>query len=183
MRRGRKRSRPVSLARAGPGYESKMELTTRQVGNPYDAGETEIVQFNARESNARTLRLGEAQEQAYNRVLGLWHRAGRHAYGSMDTAREPVDGGGTGDPWPLRAVEAAEKLNKLRKALGRDDWRLIEITCLDGLGYEDVARIMFVEPGQIQIRKATWFVKAAFDHLMVELGLGVPDHIARLHNK
>ncbi len=180
MRRGRKRSPPVSLA--GPGYDGKMELKTRQVGNPYDAGETEIVQFNMRESNARTLRLGEAQEQAYNRILGLWHQAGRLGYGSMDTAREPVDGGGTGDPWPLRAVEAAEKLNKLREALGRDDWKFIEITCLGGLGYQEVARIMFVEPGQKQIDRATGLVKTAYDHLMVVLGLGVPDHITRLHN-
>ena len=180
MRPARKRARPVSLAGVRPGYEGKMELTTRQVDNPYAKGETEIVPFNARESNARTLNLGKAQERAYNHVWGLWHQAGHHAYGS--TTREPVDGGGTSDPLPLRALEAIDELNVLRKALGKDDWRFIEITCMEGLGYKDVARILFAKPKQIQIREATWYVKTAYNRLTVELNYATPDHITRLHN-
>lgn len=163
--------------------DGNIELTTRQVDNPYRKGKTEIVPFNARESNARTLRLGTAQEAAYNHVWRLWYKAGHHANGAMDTSREPVDGGGANDPLPLKAFEAAQELNNLRKSIGKHDWRLIEITCLDGLNYREVATLMFGTPTQTQKLEASWHVKSAYNRLTVELGLaGTPSHFARLHN-
>lgn len=162
--------------------DGKMELTTRQVDNPYDKGKTEIVPFNAKESNARTLRLGKAQEQAYNHIWRLWYQAGHHANGAMDTTKEPVDGGGGIDPLPLKACEANDELNNLKKTLGAHDFRLIEITCLDGLNYKEVATIMFGKPTQTQKQEATWHVKTAYNRLTVELGLaGTPSHFSRLH--
>lgn len=165
-----------------PGFDGKFEPGARKVDSPYD-GTAEVVPFNLRESNARTLRLGPAQTEAFDLVWRLYYKAGYFRQGAVDTTKEPVDGGGMRDPLPLQACEATREIARLQHAIGDDEWKLVKITCLDGLNYRQVAEIMFKAPTHSQVQQATWHVKTAYNKLTVELGLsGTPTHFARLNS-
>lgn len=174
----------IGVVEMKPGYDGKVEIHARQVDSPYDSGKQEVVTINVRESNSRTLNLGPAQEAAYLYVYRLWYKAGHHRNGAIDPSNEPVDGGGWSDPFQETAMDAAKELVNLRKVIGKTDWRFIEITCLDGLNYGQVARVMYGrEPTGTETKEASWHVKSAYNKLTVELGYsGTPTQHARMQS-
>ena len=167
-----------------PGYDGgKVNIGTRQVESPYD-GKGEVVPFNLRESNARTLRLGPAQTMAYDHMWALWYAAGHARQMGLDPSREPVDGGGHTDPLPLRAFQAAQELRDIGQAISRDRFNLIQMTCLDGMGYSEVAHYIYGRDlKRTQIEAASVLVKNAYNAATVHLGFaGTTSTFSRLQS-
>jgi len=163
-----------------PGFENQRELAAVGVDNPYRKGEKETVVKNLRESNARTLRLGPAQTLAYDRVWKLYYMMGHWRNGAVDPSNEPVDCQQVVDTLPEAAAHASQEVKALREALG-DDWLLIEATCLYGLGFKEMARVLFGQDKRTNCDEARFMVKAAYNKLCVEMGLsGTPSLYTRL---
>ena len=165
-----------------PGFDGQFEPSTRVIESPYRKGDKDTVPFNARESNARRLNLGQAQSEAFERTYRLYYRAGYFNQGAVDTTKDPVDGGGVPEPMTERTVDAFRELALIARSIGANDYRLVKATCLDGLGFKDVARIMFGSaPTHNEIQQATWHVKSAYNRLAIHYGLaGTPSYFARL---
>lgn len=136
-----------------PGYDGKYLPVHDTVDNPYRKGESETVVRNLRESNTYTLRLGPAQERAYNKFWELCYKAGYSKQMAIDPSNEPVDGGGFRDPIPASALDGATKLGRISNepshqeypGIGKEKFHLIWATCIIGLGYKEIANIEFGE--------------------------------------
>lgn len=165
------------------GYlDENREYAPARIENPYQPGAFQAAVVNKRESNARTLNLGPAQGEAYNRVWALYYRAGYNRQGAVDPSNEPVDCSRGGDPFPLSVAQANERLNHLRTAIGEEWWVFIELTCKHGHGYRDIAGMkLHGEPSRSDIDETRWQIKTAWNKVTVELGLSsTPTWFARL---
>lgn len=152
-----------------------------RVENPFRPGTYEGVVVNARESNARTLRLGKAQTEAHDRIWALHYKAGYYRQGAIDPSNEPVDCQQVSDPIPLRVIRAGQQLRALRDFIG-DDYALIEMTCLYGLGFRETARVAFGrDPSRRELDEVTMRTKIAYNKAAVHFGLaGTPNFHANL---
>lgn len=159
----------------------KPELYHDEVDNPFRPGEKEPVVKNARESNAKTLRLGPAQSEAYYRIWNLYYQAGYGRQQAVDPSNEPVDCQNVRDWFPERAANANRELNWYRKTIG-DEWIYIELTCLHGYGYKEVAGMEWGrEPSKDEIQETRYRIRSTYNALTVEMGLSKrPTFINRL---
>lgn len=165
------------------GYlDENREYAPATIENPYQPGTFQAAVVNRRESNARTLRLGPAQAEAYNRVWALYYKAGYHRQGAVDPSNEPVDCSRSADPLPLSVAEANSRLNQLRSEIGEEWWVFIELTCKHGYGYREIAAMKLgCEPGRGDLDETVFQVKTAWNRATVKLGLsGAPSWFARL---
>jgi hypothetical protein len=135
-----------------PKWESKLDLETVDMANPYFNGSHKVsgdnprkvrVVKNLRESAVETLfargNLDEAQKLAADRFRRTWEACGGAGTGASDYGREYVDGGGPRDPITQRQVDAGKVLNECRKLLGARNYDLVCQVCGQGYALQDIS--------------------------------------------
>lgn len=65
------------------------------------------------------------QGEAASKFRVLWEDMGGRGVQAMDYAKTPVDGGGIAEPISIRQMDAAKKLNELRKHLGGRTYNIL----------------------------------------------------------
>lgn len=148
-----------------PGFDGKYEPIKTTIENPYRKGEQEQVIVNRRESNAYTLRLGPAQQAAYDYVRRLWEQTGAWRNAAIDPSHEPVDCSSFRDPLPESVAEAFGRIRDIYLELGFD-YIHIDRAVRWGLGYKEIAEIELKRPPRhVEIQEMRALVRQAFNRL------------------
>lgn len=104
------------------GAEGHFELGERMVDDPLEAGQRYQAKVNVRESSIDHMhsrgRIGASQKLAGDRFRKLWEMAAVGRNQAMDTSKEPVDGGGAGDPISDELIKASLELSRVMRAVG-----------------------------------------------------------------
>lgn len=173
------------------GSEGRFKIGERRVPDPMEPGRTMIAQVNVRESSidhmASRGRINAAQEEAGQRFRKLWEKAAVGRNKAMDTSKEPVDGGGVGDPISDDLVRAAEELSKVLRVTGQAGAQLLIAIVGEGKRIEDVASNWSRAGGIVTGRRAEGYVTGrmieALDELVrfwkLESSSIVPDQYSR----
>lgn len=153
-----RKKRPVTLA----GAEGRFELGERIVDDPLEAGQKLTARVNVRESSIDHMhsrgRIGEAQKLAGDRFRRLWEKAAVGRNQAMDTTKEPVDGGGCGDPIADDLIRAAAELSKVMRAIGPVGAQLMIALVGEGRRVEDVASRWSTSGGVVRGDRAEGYV-------------------------
>jgi len=129
--------------RRGPGFDGRFQLGVRVVDDPLERGQRYEAPVNVRESSIDHMhsrgRIDEAQKLAGDRFRRLWEKAAVGSNKAMDTTKEPVDGGGIGDPISDDLVKASVELSRVMRELGPTGSQLLIALVGEGKRVEDVA--------------------------------------------
>lgn len=173
------------------GSEGRFQIGERKVADPMEPGRTVVAQVNVRESSidhmASRGRINTAQQEAGERFRKLWEKAAVGRSQAMDTSKEPVDGGGVGDPISDDLVRAAEELAKVLRVTGQAGAQLLIAIVGEGKRIEDVATHWSRAGGIVTGRRAEGYVTGrmieALDELVrlwkLESSSIVPDQFTR----
>lgn len=111
------------------GAEGRIEFGERMVDDPLEAGQRYAAKVNVRESSIDHMhsrgRIDASQKLAGDRFRKLWEMAAVGKNQAMDTTKEPVDGGGIGDPISDDLVKASQELARVMRALGATGSQLL----------------------------------------------------------
>lgn len=139
MSRRTKPKKPITLYRG----EGRIELGTRVVDDPLEPGQRYTAQVNVRESSIDHMhsrgRIDASQKLAGDRFRKLWEMAAVGGNQAMDTTKEPVDGGGFGDPISDELIRAGLELSRVMRVLGPAGSQLLIALVGEGKRVEDVA--------------------------------------------
>ncbi|WP_454917443.1 hypothetical protein [Xanthobacter sediminis] len=115
--------RPGRRRKPAPDAPPNLERGYKVVPDPWEPGARLSVPCNMRESPiehmAARKRINAAQKEAADRYRALYERAQLGPLRAMDLAKERLDGGGAGDAFSDRVMEAARRLALANRALGR----------------------------------------------------------------
>ncbi|WP_454915000.1 DUF6456 domain-containing protein [Xanthobacter sediminis] len=115
--------RPGRRRKPAPDAPPNIERGYKVVPDPWEPGARLSVPCNMRESPiehmAARKRINGAQKEAADRYRALYERAQLGPLRAMDLAKERLDGGGAGDAFSDRVMEAARRLALANRALGR----------------------------------------------------------------
>lgn len=155
-----KSKRPVTLARA----EGRFEIGERYVDDPLEIGQKLAAKVNVRESSIDHMhsrgRIDEAQKLAGDRFRKLWEKAAVGRNQAMDTTKEPVDGGGAGDPISDDLIKASQELSRVMRAIGPVGAQLLIALVGEGKRVEDVASRWSTAGGVVRGERAEGYVTA-----------------------
>ncbi|MFG1432335.1 hypothetical protein V5F44_11110 [Xanthobacter sp. V2C-8] len=115
--------RPGRKHKAAPDEPQNIERGYKVVPDPWEPGARLSVPCNMRESPiehmAARKRLNAAQKDAADRYRALYERAQLGPLRAMDLAKERLDGGGAGDAFSDRVMEATRRIALANRCLGR----------------------------------------------------------------
>lgn len=154
------KKRAPYLAKAGA--DGRFELGGRMVDDPLEAGQRYQAQANVRESSIDHMhsrgRIDASQKLAGDRFRKLWEMAAVGRNQAMDTTKEPVDGGGGGDPISDDLIRASQELARVMRSLGAVGSQLLISLVGEGKRVEDVARNWAKGGGIVSGRRAEGYV-------------------------
>lgn len=137
----RSKRRVPYLAKAGA--EGHFELGERMVDDPLEAGQRYHAKVNVRESSIDHMhsrgRIDASQKLAGDRFRKLWEMASVGRNQAMDTTKEPVDGGGSGDPISDELIKASLELSRVMRQVGQIGSTLLIDIIGEGKLLKDVA--------------------------------------------
>lgn len=144
------------------GAEGRVELGARMVDDPLEAGQRYAAQVNVRESSIDHMhsrgRIDASQKQAGDRFRKLWEMAAVGRNQAMDTTKEPVDGGGAGDPISDGLIRASQELSRVMRELGPVGSKMMIALVGEGRRIEDVASDWSQTGGALSGRRAEGYV-------------------------
>ena len=144
------------------GSEGMMEVGKRLVDDPLERGQRYAAQVNVRESSIDHMhsrgRIDEAQKLAGDRFRKIWEMASVGRNQAMDTTKEPVDGGGGGDPISDDLIRASQELSRVMRSVGQVGSQLLIALVGEGKRVEDVAGNWAREGGVVSGRRAEGYV-------------------------
>jgi hypothetical protein len=144
------------------GAEGRVELGTRMVDDPLEAGQRYQAQVNVRESSIDHMhsrgRIDASQKIAGDRFRKLWEMASVGSNKAMDTSKEPVDGGGIGDPISDDLIRASQELSRVMSSLGPIGSQLLVSLVGEGKRVEDVAASWSDTGGALRGKRAEGYV-------------------------
>lgn len=148
------------LAKAGA--EGHFELGERMVDDPLEAGQRYRAKVNVRESSIDHMhsrgRIDASQKLAGDRFRKLWEMASVGRNQAMDTSKEPVDGGGAGDPISDDLIRASQELSRIMREVGAVGSQLLIALVGEGNRVEDVAKHWAKDGGVVSGRRAEGYV-------------------------
>lgn len=134
-RAGRKARAKISLA--------PVEIGTRLVDDPLEPGAKLRAVVNLREHPLEWLRarghIDEGQYLAGSRLRADWEALAVGACKAVDTTREPVSGGGAGDPITDRMLRAGRRVSRVFSGLPWDLVGVLKAVVCDGRTLSAVA--------------------------------------------
>lgn len=144
------------------GAEGRIELGARMVDDPLEAGQRYTAQVNVRESSIDHMhsrgRIDASQKQAGDRFRKLWETAAVGRNQAMDTTKEPVDGGGVGDPISDDLIKASQELSRVMRELGPVGSKMMIALVGEGRRVEEVASDWARSGGALSGRRAEGYV-------------------------
>jgi hypothetical protein len=144
------------------GAEGRVEHGERMVDDPLEAGQRYVAKVNVRESSIDHMhsrgRIDASQKQAGDRFRKLWEMASVGRNQAMDTTKEPVDGGGAGDPISDDLIRASLELSRVMRELGPVGSRLLVSLVGEGRRVEDVASDWSQTGGGLSGKRAEGYV-------------------------
>jgi hypothetical protein len=144
------------------GAEGRVELGERMVDDPLEAGQRYQAQVNVRESSIDHMhsrgRIDASQKLAGDRFRKLWEMAAVGQNKAMDTSKEPVDGGGIGDPFTDDLIRASQELSRVMRELGPVGSKMMVALVGEGQRVEDVASHWSQAGGALSGRRAEGYV-------------------------
>lgn len=136
--------RPGRKHKAAPDEPQNIERGYKVVPDPWEPGARLSVPCNMRESPiehmAARKRLNAAQKDAADRYRALYERAQLGPLRAMDLAKERLDGGGAGDAFSDRVMEAARRIAVANRNLGRVAAALVINVVGEGVSIDALAR-------------------------------------------
>lgn len=136
--------RPGRRHKAALDEPQNIERGYKVVPDPWEPGARLSVPCNMRESPiehmAARKRLNAAQKDAADRYRALYERAQLGPLRAMDLARERLDGGGAGDAFSDRVMEAARRIAAANRCLGRVAAALVINVVGEGVSIDALAR-------------------------------------------
>lgn len=148
--------------KAKHGSEGRVEIGERFVDDPFEPGQRYKAAANVRESSIDHMhsrgRIDEAQKLAGDRFRKLWEMAAVGRNQAMDTTKEPVDGGGLGDPISDDLIRASQELSRVMRAVGPVGSKLLVSLVGEGKRVEDVAAQWREDGGVVSGRRAEGYI-------------------------
>lgn len=139
-----------------------VELGERLVDDPMEPGNRYLATVNVRESSIDHMysrgRIDASQKQAGDRFRKLWELASVGRNQAMDTTKEPVDGGGSGDPISDDLIRASSELSRIMRLVGAVGTQLLVSLVGEGKRVEDVAKNWSRAGGIVSGRRAEGYV-------------------------
>jgi hypothetical protein len=155
------------------GSEGMVELGERLVPDPMEPSASIKATVNVRESSidhmASRGRINASQAEAGQRFRKLWEKAAVGRNKAMDTSREPVDGGGVGDPISDDLVRASYELNKVLRIAGQAGAQLLIAIVGEGRRIEEVAARWSRSGGVVKGDRAQGYVTGRMVEALDEL--------------
>lgn len=125
------------------GAEGRVEYGARIIDDPLEAGQRYSAKANVRESSIDHMhsrgRIDASQKLAGDRFRKLWEMASVGRNQAMDTTKEPVDGGGAGDPISDELIKASQELARVMRGVGSVGSALLIDMVGEGKLLKDVA--------------------------------------------
>lgn len=146
------------------GADGMVEVGERMVDDPLEVGRRYQAKVNVRESSIDHMhsrgRIDASQKLAGDRFRKMWEMASVGRNQAMDTTKEPVDGGGGGDPISDELIKASQELARVMRSLGAVGSQLLISLVGEGKRVEDVARHWAKDGGIVSGRRAEGYVTA-----------------------
>lgn len=146
------------------GAEGRIEFGERIVDDPLEVGQRYRAKVNVRESSIEHMhsrgRIDASQKLAGDRFRKLWEMASVGQNQAMDTTKEPVDGGGFGDPISDELVKASQELSRVMRAVGQAGSQLLISLVGEGKLIGDVAAKWAQAGGVVRGERAEGYVTA-----------------------
>jgi hypothetical protein len=144
------------------GSDGRVELGNRVIDDPMEPGRRYEAAANVRESSidhmASRGRIDASQKLAGDRFRKLWEMAAVGQNKAMDTSKEPVDGGGIGDPISDDLIRASQELSRVMSELGPVGSKMMIALVGEGQRIEDVAVNWSQTGGSLSGRRAEGYV-------------------------
>jgi hypothetical protein len=156
----RSKKRTPYLAKAGA--EGLIELGERLVDDPLEPGQRYRAKVNVRESSIDHMhsrgRIDASQKLAGDRFRKIWEMAVVGRNQAMDTTKEPVDGGGYGNPVSDDLIRSSQELARVMRAIGPTGSQLLIALVGEGKRVEDVAKNWANGGGVVSGRRAEGYI-------------------------
>lgn len=144
------------------GAEGRVEIGSRIIDDPLEAGARYSATVNVRESSIDHMhsrgRIDQAQKEAGDRFRKLWERAAVGRNQAMDTTKEPVDGGGIGDPISDGLIQSSAELSRVMRQIGPIGCQLLISLVGEGRTVSEVASKWSRSGGVVKGERAEGYI-------------------------